>query len=227
MMKIRYFLHTNPREANRSIIIREGTTMGFFDSLTSSIQNLQKFHGEDEGPNQETLEQYGAPVRSLYTAVDLRDIHQKIEVRDEQGSVRYWTKSSMIVIKGKTDIFDADGKQVAHLEKQPVSLHEKHFITMADGRQFTLSNELFHVFKDVTNIEGLGWQLQGNVLGLNFMLFDQNGEPVAAIGQKAVSLHNRYSIDLYQTQDEAVVVAIVIQLQKMLAARRENRNSGD
>ncbi len=201
--------------------------MGFFDSLADSLQNLQQFHGAGEGPSQQSVEQYGEPVRSLYTEVDLRDIHQKIEIKDEQGKTLYWTKSSIVAIKGKTDVFDAAGKQVAHLEKQPVSLHEKHFVTMADGRQFTLSNELFHVFKDITNIEGLGWQLKGNVIGLNFMLFDQNGEPVAAIGQKAVSLHNRYSIDLYQTQDEAAVVAIVIQLQKMLAARRENRNSGD
>ncbi len=201
--------------------------MGFFDSLADSLQNLQQFHGAGEGPSQQNVEQYGEPVRSLYTEVDLRDIHQKIEIKDEQGKTLYWTKSSIVAIKGKTDVFDAAGKQVAHLEKQPVSLHEKHFVTMADGRQFTLSNELFHVFKDITNIEGLGWQLQGNVIGLNFMLFDQIGEPVAAIGQKAVSLHNRYSIDLYQTQDEAAVVAIVIQLQKMLNDRRENRNSGD
>ncbi len=57
------------------------------------------------------------------------------------------------------------------------------------------------------------------------MLFDQNGEAVAAIGQKLISIHNRYSIDLYQPQHEAVVVAIVIQLQKMLTARRENNSS--
>jgi uncharacterized protein YxjI len=47
-----------------------------------------------------------------------------------------------------------------------------------------MSNELFHVVRDITNIEGLGWKLQGNVIGLNFMLFDQDGEAIAAIGQK-------------------------------------------
>lgn|GEM_PF-5678228 len=44
------------------------------------------------------------------------------------------------------------------------------------------------------------------------------------IGQKAISIHNRYSIDLYQTQHEQIVVAIVIALQKMLNARREQSN---
>jgi len=131
--------------------------MGFFSGI-------QKFQGEGEGPNEDAVERYGQPARSLYTEVKLGDLHQKISVTNEQGEVLYTTKSSIIVIRGKTDIFDAAGTQAAHLEKRPISLHEKHFITTADCRQFTLSNELFHVFKDVTNIEGLGWQLKGNVV---------------------------------------------------------------
>ena len=188
------------------------------------FSDIQRFHGAGERPNENVLERFGAPARSLYTELDPGDLHQKISVKDEQGQLLYWTKSSVFTLRGKTDLFDAGGAQVAHLEKKPISLHEKHYITMADGRQFTLSNELFHVIKDITNIQGLDWQLQGNVLGLNFTLFDRNGGPIAAIGQKMVSLHNRYSIDLYQPQYEQIVVAIVIALQKMLTARRENNN---
>ena len=188
------------------------------------FSGIQKLHGAGESPNESTVEQFGTPARSLYTELKLGDLHQKIEIRDEQGQMLYYTKSSVFALKGKTDIFDASGTPVAHLEKKPISLHEKHYITMADGQKFTMSNELFHVFKDVTNIEGLGWQLQGNVIGLNFMLFDQDGEAIAAIGQKMISIHNRCSIDLYQPKHEKIVVAIVIQLQKMLTARRENNS---
>ena len=191
--------------------------MGIFSKLNG-------FHAAGEAPNEINLERFGAPVRSLYTELDPGDLHQKIEIKDEQGQTLYWTKSSVIAIKGKTDIFDASGALVAHLEKKPISLHEKHYITMADGQKFTLSNELFHIVRDITNIEGLDWQLRGNVLGLNFTLFDQNSEPIASIGQKIVSMHDRYSIDLYQPRHEKTVVAIVIQLQKMLTARRENNN---
>ena len=188
------------------------------------LSSIQRFHGAGEGPNESVVEQYGAPVRFLYTALDPGDLHQKIEVMDEQGQLLYYTKSSVIAIKGKTELYDASGALVAQLAKKPISFHEEHYITMEDGQKFTLSNELFHVFKDITNIKGLDWKLKGNVIGLNFTLFDQNSEPVASIGQKMISLHNRYSIDLYQPQHEKMVVAIVIQLQKMLTARRENDN---
>ena len=188
----------------------------------SILSRIQGFHAAGESPNEVNTEKYGVPARSIYTVLDPGDLHQKIEVKDEQGQTLYWTKSSVFTLKGKTDVFNASGTQVAHLEKKPVSLHEKHFITMANGQKFTLSNELLHIIKDITNIEGLDWKIKGNILGLNFMLFDQNDEPVAAIGQKLVSMHDRYSIDLYQPRHEKIVVAIVIQLQKMLTARREN-----
>ena len=187
------------------------------------LSDIQRFHGAGERPNERNMEQQGQPARSIYTELVPGDLHQKIQVKDEQGKLLYWTKSSIIAIRGKTDLFDAGGAQVAHLEKKPISLHQKHRITMADGREFTLSTELFHIIRDITNIQGLDWQIKGNVIGLNFTLFDQNGELVAAIGQKMLSLHNRYSIDLYQPQYEPVVTAIVIALQKMLASRSENR----
>ena len=82
-----------------------------------------------------------------------------------------------------------------------------------------MSNELFHLIKDVTNIEGLGWQLLGNILGLNFQLYDENGEVVAVISQKLLSLHDKYCIDIYQTDKEDVVIAILIALQHMMSDR--------
>ncbi len=187
------------------------------------LTNLQNYHSAEEPLNETKREKYGKPACSLFTELDLGDLHQRIEVSDENGQMLYWTKSSVIAIRGKTDMYDASGALVAHLEKKPISLHEEHYITFADGRKITLSNELFHVFKDITNIKGLDWKLQGNVIGLNFTLYDQNDELIAAIGQKAVSLHERYSIDLYQAQYRETVAAIVISLQKMLKTRRENK----
>ena len=96
---------------------------------------------------------------------------------------------------------------------------------MEDGTAFELSNELFHLIRDVTNIEGLGWQLQGNILGLNFELYDENGEIVAVIAQKLFSLHDKYCIDIYRPQFEKIVVAILITLQHMIRDRQNAQAS--
>ncbi|MBQ6494022.1 MAG: LURP-one-related family protein [Erysipelotrichaceae bacterium] len=194
--------------------------------LFSKLQELgESINDAAEDISKASIEDYGDPEYSLYTALKFGDLHQRIDITDEEENVKYYTKSSVFTLTGKTDIFDASDELVAHLEKKPISLHEKHYVTMADGTSFTLSNELFHIVEDITNIEGLGWQMQGNIIGLHFNLLDENGEPIARVVKKAISIHDKYSIDIYKPEFEKEVVAIVIQLEKMLQARRENESS--
>lgn len=195
--------------------------MGIFSDIKKISEGISQVAGEI---SKTSVEDFGEPAYSLYTALQLGEMHRRIDVTDEEGNLKYYTQSSVFALKGKTDIMDASGNLVAHLEKKPVSLHEKHFISMTDGRNITLSNELLHIVNDITNIEGLGWQLRGNIIGLTFNLIDQNGQPVATVGKKMISIHDKYCIDIYQPEQEQVVVAIVIQLEKMLEARSENND---
>jgi uncharacterized protein YxjI len=199
--------------------------MGFLDKLKKLSEAVESVNEMAGSVGKSTVEDYGEPEYSLYTALKLGDMHRKIEITDEAGNVKYYTKSSIIAIKGKTDVMDAEGNVIAHLEKKPVSLHEKHYVSMADGTDFTLSNELLHVVKDITNIEGLGWQIRGNIIGLSFNLIDHDGEPVATIGKKMISIHDKYCIDMYQPEHEQKVVAIVVQLEKMIEERSDNESS--
>ncbi len=199
--------------------------MGFLDKLQKLSEAVESVNEMAGSVGKSTVVDYGEPVYSLYTALKLGDMHRKIEITDEAGNVKYYTKSSIIAIKGKTDIMDAAGNVIAHLEKKPVSLHEKHFVTMADGTDFTLSNELMHVVKDITNIQGLGWQIRGNIIGLSFNLIDGNDKPIATIDKKMISIHDKYCIDMYQPEHEQKVIAIVIQLEKMIEERSENESS--
>ena len=112
-----------------------------------------------------------------------------------------------------------------NIERKFWTLHERHFVTMADGSQFEISNELWHIVKDITNIEGLGWQLRGNIAGLNFELYDTDGSVIAVISQKMFSLHDKYCIDIYRPELEPTVVAILVTLQHMIKDR-EAASSG-
>lgn len=197
--------------------------MGLFSKLKSAVESVNDVAGS---VGKSTVTDYGEPEYTLYTALDWKDVHRRIDVTDEEGNVKYYTKSSIIAIKGKTDIMDASGNVIAHLEKRPVSLHEKHFVTMADGSNFTLSNELFHIVKDITNIEGLGWKLKGNIIGLSFNLLDEHDLPIATVDKKMVSIHDKYSIAMYRPDHEQKVVAIVIQLEKMIEDRNNRESSG-
>ena len=183
------------------------------------FSKLERYREKGEGTNVNNIEEYGDPVRSLFTSTKIFSLHHEIEITDENDEVVYRAESKFLSLHDKTEVYKANGDHVAHIEKKFLSLHERHYIEMSDGLRFEMSNELFHLIRDITNIEGLGWQLQGNILGLNFQLYDQNGEVIAVISQKLISIHDKYCIDIYQTDKEEIVIAILITLQHMMRDR--------
>lgn len=189
------------------------------------FSKYHRFHEAGEEANVNNVERFGVPAHSLFTTTKVFTLHHHIDITDENEQVVYQSNSKVISLHDKTDITTAAGAQVAHIERKFFSLHQRHFVTMADGFQFELSNELFHIYKDITNIEGLGWQLRGNIWGLNFELYDRDGSIIAVIGQKFFSLHDKYCVDIYKPELEPIVVAILITLQHMIRDRQAAASS--
>lgn len=179
--------------------------------------------GEDANVNNVAI--YGQPVRSLFTTSKVFTLHKDTDITDENEKVLYHSSSKFLSLHDKTDITDSEGNHVAHIERKFFTLHERHFITMADGTYFELSNELWHIVKDISNIEGLGWVLKGNIAGLNFQLYDQEENIIAVISQKFLSLHDKYCVDIYKPEAEKIVVAILITLQHMIKDRQASSAS--
>lgn len=184
-----------------------------------------RFREAGEAANVNNVAMFGEPARSLFTTAKVFTLHKDIDITDENENVLYHASSKFFSIRDKTDIVDRDGNQVAHIERKFWTLHERHYINMADGTNFELSNELWHLVKDISNIEGLGWVLRGNIAGLNFQLYDQDEKIIATISQKLISLHDKYCVDLYKPEDEKTVVAILITLQHMMRDRAARSSS--
>lgn len=172
-----------------------------------------RYREQGEAANVNNVERFGTPARSLFISSKFWSITQKTDITDESGNVVYRAKSRAISLHDKTDITDAAGKQVAHIERKVLTLRKVHWITMADGTKFDISHELLHIVKDVANISKLGWTMRGNIFQLNFEIYDENENVIAVIGQKLVSIKDKYAIDIYRPEYEPEVVAILVALQ--------------
>ncbi len=189
------------------------------------FSKIHRYREAGEQANVNNIERFGEPVYSLFTTTKVFTLHHRIEITDDREQVVYRANTKFPSLHDKTDIYDADGNHVSHIERKFFTLHERHFVTMDDGKQFEISNELWHIVKDVTNIEGLGWQLQGNIIGLNFELYDTDGNVIAVIGQKMLSIHDKYCVDIYQPEKEKTVVTILVTLQHMMNDRSKAASS--
>lgn len=190
-----------------------------------TFSKINRFREAGESANENNVERFGEPARSLFTSTKVFSLHHKIDITDDNENVVYTSQSKVLSLHDKTDVVDAEGNAVAHIERKILTLHETHFITMADGTEFELSNEIMHLVKDVTNVVGLGWQLRGNIIGLNFELYDENEEIIAVIAQKLVSIHDKYCIDIYRPDLEKYVIAILVALQHMIKDRENTSSS--
>ncbi len=184
-----------------------------------------RYRNAGEGVNVVNRERFGDPARSLFTTTKVFTLHHHIDITDDNDKVVYQANTKFPSLHDKTDIVDAMGEHVAHIERKFFTLHERHFVTMDDGRSFQLANELWHVVRDITNIEGLGWQLRGNIAALNFELWDEKNQIVALISQKLMSMHDKYCIDIYQPDQEQIIVAILVTLQHMMRDRANSSSS--
>ena len=189
------------------------------------FSKYHRFREAGEAANVNNVARFGEPVRSLFTSTRIISLHHNITVTDEHETPVYYARSKFFSIHDKTDIITADSQYIAHIERKFWTLHQRHYVTMSDGMRFELSSELFHLIKDITNIDGLGWQLRGNILGLNFELYDSTGSIIAVISQKMISLHDKYCVDIYQPEQETIVVAILITLQHMIRDRQNSSSS--
>lgn len=184
-----------------------------------AFSKYHRFREAGEDANVVNVERFGQPARSLFTSTKVFTVHHHIDIVDDNENIVYQANSKVFSIHDKTDVTDAMGRPVAHIERKFFSIHERHFVTMADGTKFELSNEVMHLIKDITNIVGLGWQLRGNIAGLNFELYDADGGIIAVIGQKMFSIHDKYCIDIYRPEHEQTVIAILVTLQHMMSDR--------
>ena len=183
-----------------------------------------RFREAGEQANVNNVERFGEPVRSLFTTSKVISLHRHTDITDEHEQVVYHAQTKFPSLHDKTDVLDASGNRVAHIERKLLTLHERHFVTMENGTSFQISNELFHIVRDITNIEGLGWQLRGNIAALNFELYDEREQVIAVISQKFLSLHDKYCVDIYKPEAEQIVVAILVTLQHMMKDREASRS---
>lgn len=184
-----------------------------------------RFREAGEQANVNNVERFGEPVRSLFTTSKVISLHKHTDITDEHEQVVYHAQTKFPSLHDKTDVLDAAGNRVAHIERKLLTLHERHFVTMENGTSFQISNELWHLVRDITNIEGLGWQLRGNIAALNFELYDEREQVIAVISQKFLSLHDKYCVDIYQPEHEQTVVAILVALQHMIKDREARSSS--
>ena len=159
---------------------------------------------------------------NLHIKSKVFSMHNKMEVLDENDEVVYTVSSKAVSIHNKTCIKDRDGNEVANISRKVISIHEKHEIEMANGTNFELSTEIFHITKDVINVEELGWTLEGDFFHHNYQVLNSDGTQIATTHVKWMSMHNILYIDISDDSQADTLVALFVTLEHIIEDRNNN-----
>ncbi len=159
----------------------------------------------------------------LHAKSKMLSIHKKMEILDESEQVLYTVESKAISIHDTTYVRNAEGQTVATIRHKPISLHETHVIEFADGEEVEVRTEWFHVLDDVIDLEGLGWQMRGDILQHNYEFVNSLGGVLARTHQKWVSLHDVYYIDVLDEAQLDRIVTVYVALERIIREREIRR----
>lgn len=112
----------------------------------------------------------------------------KAEIRDAQDQVVYRVKGKFLGFPKRMTISAADGTHVAELVAKKFSvIKDKMTMTMADGST---------------------WEVEGTLMEKNYSIAS-DGQPVATISQKWMTVRDQYAVDYLTSLDAGRVMAVI------------------
>ena len=139
------------------------------------------------------------------------------DVYDEAGNTVFFVKGQ-ISWGHLLRIYDGQGRELGHI-KQKLFTWLPTF-EMYIGEQYVGCIQKEFSFKPKYKIDCRGWQVQGDVFGWNYGIFDPMGQCVATATQKLMNWTDTYVIEVGEPVDALNVLMLVLAIDAEKATRQ-------
>ncbi len=141
----------------------------------------------------------------------------KFTVKDEAGRDRYYVEGEVFTFGRKLHVYDMSGCEVAFIKQEVWSFQPRYYV-FCGGRQIAqIKKEFTFLFPKYT-IEGLGWEINGSFMAHDYEI-TQNGYPIVTISKEWMTWGDSYELDISNSQDEIMALAVVLTIDCVMAAQ--------
>jgi len=144
----------------------------------------------------------------------------KFSVYDENGNIRYTVEGEVFTFGKKLHLFDEYENEVAFIHQKLFSFLPSYFISRG-GEDIAEVVKEFTFFKQEYTVEGLGWSVTGDFWDHEYSIY-HNGVTVAQVSREWFTLGDAYSIDIESSLDEVTVLSVVLVIDAVISAQRNN-----
>lgn len=142
---------------------------------------------------------------SLYIAQKLFSLWGKYTVENEAGQVVFTVQGEPSLTRRQI-VYNEAGQKVGELHKVLLTFLSRFEIDI-DGRPVGTIQQKFG-FRPRLELEYFGWQVQGDIWGWNYDVYDRQGRCIAQIRKELWHLSDHYAIH-YDDQTEALPLLLL------------------
>lgn len=138
-------------------------------------------------------------------------------IRDESGREVFRVDGKVLAIGDKLVLEDRDGNTVATIRKKLIALRSAYEIHRDGRHAATVTKALFSPLrcKFSVDVPGLGdMEARGDILDHEYEL-TRGGQRVAEVSKRWISIRDTYAIDVAEGEDDVLVLACAVVLERM------------
>ncbi len=158
----------------------------------------------------------------LYVNEKLLSLHRKFYIKDEFDADVYEVSSQFISIGDKTTITDMFGNKISYIEQEILHFMPHYNVYIDDELVLTIQKK-FKLFKNDYELSN-GYTVEGNFIGLNFSLFDENHQEIGTISRKFISIGDKYTIEINDDSKLKIVLSVMVAIANDIN-RAQNSNN--
>ena len=138
----------------------------------------------------------------------------------EDRSVAYTVQGQPSLVRRKLSIMDPNGNEVGMLQTKIIRFLPAYTI-WKNGREIGMVKQKFSLLKPKFDVDFKNWHVEGNFMGWNYKIYDQQERVVAAIDQQIWNFTEHFVIDCANDED----ALDVLMLNLAISAMRKDQES--
>ncbi len=143
-------------------------------------------------------------------------------VKDKDGKNVYKVEGEIFTWGKKLHIYDTEGKEIAFLKQKLWTFLPRFEVIIDDEKRAEVIKE-FSFFQPKYSVQGPNWEIIGDFWAHNYEIIE-NDKTIVNITKEWLTWGDSYELDIKDSENEILALAIVIAIDVILEAQSDSNN---
>ena len=144
-------------------------------------------------------------------------------VKDPMGEDKYFIKGEVFSWGKKLHVYDRSGREVAFVRQKLWTFLPRYMVSV-NGTDVAEIVKEFTFLRPRYSIIGPGWEVDGSFWEHDYEV-TENGRPIVSIRKEWMTWGDTYELDIADTGNEVMALAVVLAIDCVLDAQQNANNS--